>query len=100
MMPPAGARRPERAVLQTFAGNLETALDRAAAEHPNPGVTLLHRLNRNEYANAVRDLIDVEIDPSLYLPADDSDNGFDNIAEALGVSPALMERYVAAAAKV
>ncbi|HEY6345774.1 MAG TPA: DUF1592 domain-containing protein [Bryobacteraceae bacterium] len=100
MMPPAGARRPDRAVLEQFASGLEASLDRVAAEHPNPGVTALHRLNRTEYANAVRDLIAVDIDPALYLPADDSDNGFDNIAEALGVSPALMERYVSAAAKI
>ena len=100
MMPPAGARRPERAVLNAFAAGLEGTLDRAAAQHPSPGVTALHRLNRTEYANAVRDLIAVDIDPAVYLPADDSTGGFDNIAEALNVSPALMERYVAAAAKI
>jgi cytochrome c551/c552 len=100
MMPPAGARRPERAVLESFAAGLATSLDRAAAQNPNPGVPALHRLNRNEYANAIRDLISIEVDPAIYLPADDSSNGFDNISEALGVSPALMERYIAAAAKI
>jgi hypothetical protein len=100
MMPPAGARRPERTELDQFAVGLEASLDRAAGEHLNPGVTALHRLNRTEYANAIRDLIGVEIDPALYLPPDDSSNGFDNLAEALGISPALMERYVSASAKI
>jgi mono/diheme cytochrome c family protein len=100
MMPPAGARRPERAALDAFAAGLEASLDRAAEREPNPGTTLLHRMNRVEYANAIRDLLTVDIDPAAYLPADDSDNGFDNVAEALGISPALMERYVGAAAKI
>jgi cytochrome c551/c552 len=100
MMPPAGARRPDRGALDTFAAGLEAALDLAAEHQPNPGTTMLHRMNRVEYANAIRDLLGVEIDPAIYLPADDSDNGFDNVAEALGISPALMERYVGAAAKI
>jgi len=100
MMPPAGARRPERAALDAFTGGVASSLDRAAALNPNPGVPALHRLNRNEYANAIRDLVSIEVDPAIYLPADDSSNGFDNISEALGVSPALMERYVSAAAKI
>lgn len=100
MMPPAGVRRPDRAALDAFAGALETALDRAAAANPNPGRTPLHRMNRAEYANAIRDLIAVDVDPTTLLPADDSSNGFDNIADVLGVSPALLERYVAAAAKI
>jgi mono/diheme cytochrome c family protein len=100
MMPPAGARRPDRPALDAFAAGLEASLDRSAEKEPNPGTTLLHRMNRVEYANAIRDLLAVDIDPAAYLPADDSDNGFDNIAEALGISPALMERYVGAAAKI
>jgi mono/diheme cytochrome c family protein len=100
LMPPAGARRPERAVLDGFASNVETALDAYAAAHPNPGRTPLHRMNRGEYANAVRDLLDVDVDATTLLPADDSSNGFDNIADVLGVSPALLERYVSAAAKI
>jgi hypothetical protein len=100
MMPPAGARRPARAALDAFAGSVETALDRAAAANPNPGRAPLHRMNRAEYANAIRDLIAVDVDPTTLLPADDSSNGFDNIADVLGVSPALLERYVSAAAKI
>ena len=100
MMPPSGAPRPDRATLDGLASNIETALDRAAAAHPNPGVTGLHRLNRNEYANAIRDLLSLDVDAATLLPADDSSEGFDNIADALGVSPALLERYVAAASKI
>jgi hypothetical protein len=100
MMPPAGAPRPDRATLDAFAEKLEAGLDRAAAANPNPGFTGLHRLNRTEYANAVRDLLALDIDASTLLPADDSSEGFDNIADALAVSPALVERYTAAATKV
>jgi mono/diheme cytochrome c family protein len=100
MMPPAGARRPDRAALDALASSVEGALDRSAAANPNPGRTPLHRMNRVEYANAVRDLLDVEVDPATLLPADDASNGFDNIADVLGVSPALLERYVSAAAKI
>ncbi|HEY1637945.1 MAG TPA: DUF1587 domain-containing protein, partial [Rhizomicrobium sp.] len=100
MMPPAGAARPERATIDAFTAKLETALDRAAAAKPNPGTTVVHRLNRAEYANAVRDLIAVDVDADTLLPADDSSEGFDNIAAALGVSPALLERYVSAATKI
>ena len=100
LMPPAGARRPERAVLDAFAAGVETAVDRAAAASPNPGRAPLHRMNRVEYANAVRDLLALDIDPTTLLPADDSSRGFDNIADVLGVSPSLLERYVAAAAKI
>src|SRR5580658_5798941 len=100
MMPPGGAPRPDRATMDAFAGKLETGLDRAAAANPNPGFTGLHRLNRTEYANAIRDLLALDIDAATLLPADDSSEGFDNIADALGVSPALVERYAAAATKV
>jgi mono/diheme cytochrome c family protein len=100
LMPPAGMPRPERATLQGFAASLETRLDRAAALTPNPGSHLLHRLNRTEYANAIRDLLHLEIDATTLLPADDSSEGFDNIADALRVSPALVERYMSAAVKV
>src|SRR5439155_9737039 len=65
-----------------------------------PGVTALHRLNRTEYANAVRDLIAIDVDVATILPADDSSEGLDNIADVLGTSPALIERYVAAAGKI
>jgi hypothetical protein len=99
-MPPAGAKRPERAALDAFAGSIETAIDRAAAVSPNPGRAPLHRMNRVEYENAIRDLLSLDVDSSTLLPADDSSHGFDNIADVLGVSPSLLERYVAAAAKI
>lgn len=100
MMPPAGAPRPDRKSLDALAGAVADALDRAAATNPNPGRTPLHRMNRVEYANAIRDLLGVEVDATTLLPADDSDSGFDNIADVLGISPALLERYVSAAAKI
>jgi hypothetical protein len=100
MMPPAGAPRPDRATLDRYATNLEIRLDTAAAAHPNPGATALHRLNRNEYGNAIRDLLALDVDVSTLLPADDSAEGFDNVADVLRVSPSLMDRYVAAAAKI
>jgi mono/diheme cytochrome c family protein len=100
MMPPAGARRPDRKALDAFASAVEASLDRAAAANPNPGRVPLHRMNRGEYANAIRDLLAVDVDPTTLLPADDSSNGFDNIADVLGISPALLERYVSAAAKI
>ncbi|MEO8096125.1 MAG: DUF1592 domain-containing protein [Acidobacteriota bacterium] len=100
MMPPAGAPRPDRTVLDAFAGRLEGALDRESAAHPNPGSIALHRLNRAEYSNVVRDLLGLEIDVTTMLPADDSSEGFDNIADALRISPALLEGYVTAAANI
>src|SRR5579863_4805622 len=100
MMPPGGAPRPDRATMDAFAAKLETELDHAAAASPNPGFTGLHRLNRTEYAYAIRDLLALDIDASTLLPADDSSEGFDNIADALGVSPALVERYTSAASKI
>jgi hypothetical protein len=100
MMPPAGAKRPDKATTVTFASMLEANLDTSARNKPNPGAPALHRLNRNEYANAVRDLLALEIDATALLPADDSSAGFDNNADSLGVSPALMERYLAAASKI
>jgi hypothetical protein len=100
MMPPSGAPRPDRATLDRLASGVETALDRAAAATPNPGAPALHRLNRVEYANAVRDLLDLPVDATTLLPGDDSSDGFDNIANVLSVSPALMQGYVSAAAKI
>jgi len=98
MMPPAGARRPDRATYASLIAWLETELDRSAEPHlPPPG---LHRLNRTEYANVIRDLLDLEIDPAKYLPSDDSTYGFDNIAGALGISSTLVEAYVSAASKI
>ena len=99
-MPPAGMPRPDQATYDSLATYLETALDRAAAAHPNPGRPVLHRLNRVEYTNAVRDLLAVDIDGETLLPADDSRYGFDNIGDVLTVSPALLERYLSAARKI
>ena len=99
-MPPVGMPRPDQATYDSLALYLETALDRAAAAHPNPGRPVLHRLNRIEYTHAVRDLLALDIDGMTLLPADDSRYGFDNIGEVLTVSPLLMERYMAAAGKI
>src|SRR5437867_660461 len=100
MMPPSGARRPARDVLDAFAAELETRLDRAARLNPNPGGPALHRLNRSEYANVIRDLLALDVDVTTLLPADDATEGFDNIADALGTSPSLIQGYVSAAMKI
>jgi hypothetical protein len=101
LMPPAGAPRPDKATHDAFVTALEGALDREAARRPNPGRTEpLHRLNRTEYRNAVRDLLGVDVDVSSLLPADDTSYGFDNIAGILKMSPTLMERYLTAAQKI
>jgi hypothetical protein len=98
LMPPAGSPRPDEAAYQRFLARLQDDLDAAAARRPNPGRTeIVHRLNRIEYSNAVRDLLAVEVDVADLLPADDSSYGFDNIAGVLKMSPALVERYLAAA---
>jgi hypothetical protein len=97
-MPPSGLKRPEPAVFDAHITALENELDRTATPFaPPPG---LHRLNRTEYANVVRDLLDLEIDAAKYLPSDDSTAGFDNIAGALGVSSTLVEAYVNASQKI
>ena len=97
-MPPLGLPRPDKASLDTFAASLEDEIDRASASHPNPGRTeTLHRLNRTEYQNAVRDLLALDIDASALVPADDQSYGFDNIAGILKISPTLLERYMGAA---
>ena len=100
MMPPSGARRPERSALDAFASELEARIDREAALSPNPGIPALHRLNRTEYANVIRDLLALDVDVPTLLPADNSTEGFDNIADALGVSPSLIQGYVSAAMKI
>ena len=100
MMPPTGAQRPDRATLDRLASAVEGAIDRVASAAPNPGATGLHRLNRTEYGNAVRDLLELPIDAAALLPGDDSSEGFDNMATTLSVSPALMQAYVTAAAKI
>jgi mono/diheme cytochrome c family protein len=100
MMPPPGMPRPDKAALDGLVSWAENELDRAAISNSNPGRIGLHRLNRAEYGNAVRDLLGLDVDPTDLLPADDSSSGFDNIAEALTVSPVLLERYLSAAWKI
>jgi hypothetical protein len=100
MMPPPGKPRPERARLDAFSGEIETRLDAAAKIRPDPGGKSLHRLNRTEYRNAIRDLLAYDVDVGTMLPADDSAEGFDNIADVLAVSPTLIQAYVSAAMKV
>ena len=100
LMPPAGARQPDAPTRDAFVTSIEAELDRAWAAHPNPGRPLLRRLNRAEYANAVRDLVALDVDVAALLPPDDSAYGFDNISDALNVSPSLQERYLAAAEKI
>ncbi|HEY7087572.1 MAG TPA: DUF1587 domain-containing protein, partial [Tepidisphaeraceae bacterium] len=98
MMPPSGMPRPDRAALDDLVTWMETQLDRSATTYlPPPG---LHRLNRTEYTNAVRDVFGLQVDATKFLPADDSTHGFDNIAGALTLSPALMEAYLSAAGKI
>ena len=100
MMPPQGMPRPEQAKIDGLITWLETSLDQASAAHPDPGRAPLHRLNRTEYANAIRDLLGLKVDVTALLPADDESNGFDNIAEVLRVSPSLLEAYLAASREV
>lgn len=102
-MPPAGMARPSAAEYDSLVTYLEAELDRAAAENPNPGRTVIRRLNRTEYSNAIRDLLAIDtdaVDIRELLPPDESAQGFDNIGSALSVSPLLMERYLASAQKV
>jgi len=99
-MPPQGARRPDEATYRTVEAALENRLDAAAAAHPYPGAPILHRLNRAEYANAIRDLLALDVDVTSLLPPDDAAYGFDNISDVLGVSPSLQERYLSAATKI
>src|SRR6266853_6623102 len=100
VMPPPDMRRPSLAEYEGLRDYLEAELDRKAVTRLNPGAVILHRLNRTEYANAVRDLLDLDIDVSTLLPPDDSARGFDNIAGSLTISPTLLEAYTSAAARV
>jgi len=99
-MPPSGAPRPDENTYNQTALWIETELDQAAAANPAPGQPLLHRLNRTEYANAIEDLLGLKIDASALLPPDDSAFGFDNNSSVLGLSPVLLERYLAAADRI
>ena len=100
VMPPPDMPRPALAEYEGLRDWLEGEIDRAAAGRPAAGTVVLHRLNRTEYANAIRDLFDLEIDAAALLPPDDSANGFDNIAGSLTISPTLLEAYATAAARI
>ncbi len=99
-MPPPGRPRPAAEAYDGAASVLEAALDAAAATDPNPGRPPIHRLNRVEYRNAIRDLLGLEIDERELLPPDESGYGFDNIADVLAISPVLLDRYMVAAEKI
>jgi len=96
-MPPPGMPRPDPASRDGLASFLESSIDHVYAANPSPGAASMHRLNRAEYANAVRDLLDLKVDATALLPPDDESDGFDNIADVLKMSPSLMERYLSAA---
>ena len=100
VMPPPGAKQPEPAAVDSLVTWLETSLDAAAGQAHIPDQVVLHRLNRKEYANAVRDLLAVDVEANELLPQDDTAEGFDNIASALQVSPSFIEQYVIAARAV
>ncbi len=100
MMPPQGMPRPDQETINGFAAWLENHLDQAAAQNINPGRATLHRMNRSEYSNAVRDLLALDVDVKELLPADDESNGFDNIADVLKISPSLLEQYLSASKQV
>ena len=100
MMPPSGARRPEEPALLALAEALETRIDQAAALDPNPGWRPFQRLNRAEYARAIKALLAIDVDPDAFLPPDTISQGYDNVADVQAFSPALMEGYLRAASKV
>ncbi len=100
MMPPPGMPQPDPESRRALVGWLESSLDQAARTSPEPGRPLVHRLNRAEYANAIRDVLALEVDAATLLPPDDSSSGFDNNADVLGVSPVLLESYLTAAERV
>src|SRR5262245_16282401 len=97
MMPPPGLPRPPQEAVNTLATYLETSLDKAGTANLNPGSVRIHRLNRAEYANAMRDIFGIEVDSAALLPVDDISDGFDNIANALKVSPSFLDQYIMAA---
>ena len=97
LMPPPGKPKPDDAVREAFVNWLEASLDEAAAAKPDPGTVALHRLNRTEYANAIRDVLGLHVEVANLLPSDDESDGFDNIANVLKVSPAFLDQYISAA---
>src|SRR4051812_35281657 len=100
LMPPAGNPRPDNPTIQSFVSWMEGNLDHAATARTETAHVALHRLNRKEYTNAIRDLLGVEMDPAELLPRDDARDGFDNVADALQVSPSFLDQYLAAARTV
>src|SRR5579875_3255846 len=100
MMPPPGLPRPDAAAMKTFISSLEARIDQAAARDPEPGNPRLHRLNRSEYRNSIRDLLGLNVDVASLLPPDDMSHGFDNMSDVLRVSPALMEGYIRAGDRI
>jgi hypothetical protein len=99
-MPPTGAPHAGTATTTAFISNLESALDKAVEQNPNPGAPMPHRLNRTEYSNAIRDLLALDTNPGSALPVDDSGSGFDNMGDLLSMSPALLEAYISSARRV
>jgi len=99
-MPPAGMPRPNAARMAEFSKWLESSLDAEAAAHPNPGRPAIHRLNRAEYSNAIRDILALDINAGSQLPVDDSGYGFDNIGDVLSLSPALLDRYLSLSRRI
>ncbi len=99
-MPPPGMPRPDDDTAAKFTAWLEQQLNANSIAHPNPGAPAIHRLNRLEYGNTIRDLLGLDVDVNTLLPGDDSGYGFDNIADVLSVSPVLLEKYMAAARKI
>jgi hypothetical protein len=99
-MPPPGRPRPDKATADAFRASLEASLEAEAVQHPNPGRPAIHRLNRAEYSNAIRDLLDFPVDGRALLPLDDAAFGFDNNADVLTVSAGLLERYLSAARRI
>ncbi len=100
MMPPKGNQHPDALAKTEFVNWLQQSIDSVVLAHPNPGHSSLHRLNRTEYGNAIRDLLDLQVDTTEYLPADDEGYGFDNIADVLRTSPSLLEQYLSASRKL
>ena len=94
LMPPPNARQPEPVATESLITWLENTLDQAAAAKPNPGSISLHRLNRSEYSASIKELLDIDIDATTLLPADDTSDGFDNISNVLKVSPSFLDQYI------
>src|SRR5215510_4563162 len=100
MMPPPGMPRPDADTVKSLVSFIEEAIDKEAAAKPNPGRPILHRLNQTEFANSIKELVDLKVNPASFLPEDDMSQGYDNMSDVLTVSPTLLEGYVRAAGKI